>query len=75
MSLNTKYSRDLIWKNGAINGHYCTVLGFVFNEEAIEIHSVPMEAHMVSKITNMFYGDNMFLSTTLLKLFGALNGH
>ena len=39
------------------------------------IHNVPMEGHMRLKYTIMLYGDDMFLSTILLKLSGALNGH
>ena len=39
------------------------------------IHIVPMEAHMVSNNTRKFIGEVMFLSTILLKLSGAVNGH
>ena len=35
----------------------------------------PMEAHMTQNNTIMLYGDDMFLSTILLKLSGAVNGH
>ena len=34
-----------------------------------------MEAHMAKENTKMLYGDYMFLSTTLVKLYGAINGH
>ena len=36
---------------------------------------VPMEADMALKNTEMLYGDYMFLFTTLLKLYGAINVH
>ena len=39
------------------------------------IQSVPMEAHMTQINTRMLYGDDMFLSTILLELSGAVNGH
>ena len=39
------------------------------------IHNVPMEAHMTKNNKIMLYGDDMFLSTILLKLSGAINGH
>ena len=39
------------------------------------IHNVPMEAHMTENNTRMLYRDDMFLSTILLKLSGAVNGH
>ena len=42
------YSRDLIWKNGPINGHYYSVSGLAFNEGAILSNpQCPIEAHMV----------------------------
>ena len=34
-----------------------------------------MEAHMTENNTRMLYGDDMFLSTILLELSGAVNGH
>ena len=39
------------------------------------IHNVPMEAHMTLNNTRMLYGDDMFLSTILLRVSGAVNGH
>ena len=39
------------------------------------IHNVPMEAYMTQNNTRMLYGDDMFLSTILLKLSGTVNGH
>ena len=39
------------------------------------IQNVPMEAHMTLNKTRMLYGDDMFLSTILLELSGAVNGH
>ena len=38
------------------------------------IHNVPMEAHTTKKIARMLYGDDMFLTTILLELSGAVNG-
>ena len=38
-------------------------------------HNVPKEAHMTQNNTRMLYGDDIFLSTILLKLSGAVNGH
>ena len=34
-----------------------------------------MEAHMTQNNARMLYGDDMFLSTILLELTGAVNGH
>ena len=39
------------------------------------IQNVSMEAHMTQNNTRMLYEDDMFLTTILLKLFGAVNGH
>ena len=39
------------------------------------IQNVPIEAHMTKNNTRMLYGDDMFLSTILLELSGAVNGH
>ena len=39
------------------------------------VHNVPMEAHMTYINTRMLYGDEVLLSTILLKLSGAVNGH
>ena len=39
------------------------------------IQNVPMEALMTQNNTRMPYGVDMFLSTILLELSGAVNGH
>ena len=39
------------------------------------IQNVPMEAHMAQNNTRMLYVDDKFLSTILLELSRAVNGH
>ena len=51
------------------------LVSFLLSRSFQVIHNVPMEAHMTQNNTRMLYRDDMFLSTILLKLSGAVNGH
>ena len=47
-------------------------VSFLFSSSFQVFHNIPMEAHMNN--TRMLYGDDMFASTILLKVSGAVNG-
>ena len=50
---------------------YCAFIKFEFSGNPQCSYVSPYDI----KNTKMLYGDDMFLSTILLKLFGAVNGH
>ena len=64
-------------KRGVTNGPYCKVSGFTFDRVAVFRQStVCLWNPIWPKITpTVVYGDYMFLSTTLLKISSAKNGH